>query len=123
MLRTFQDAHGWQQQGTELFGRAASSLDEAGLAEPSGLPGWRRKNLALGGDRRGDTDVRLVPGASSHHRERQQAPVRRTALVFTDSLRSLAVTEHVKSAIRADHRLSDAQQAALIAVYDSMLRD
>ena len=34
-----------------------------------------------------------------------------------------AVTERVKSAIRADHRLSDAQQAALIAVYDSMLRD
>src|SRR5215469_6893069 len=33
------------------------------------------------------------------------------------------VTERVKSAIRADHRLSDAQQAALIAVYDSMLRD
>jgi transcriptional regulator with XRE-family HTH domain len=33
------------------------------------------------------------------------------------------VTERVKSAIRADRRLSDAQQAALIAVYDSMLRD
>ena len=33
------------------------------------------------------------------------------------------VTERVKSAIRADHRLSDAQQAALVAVYDSMLRD
>jgi transcriptional regulator with XRE-family HTH domain len=33
------------------------------------------------------------------------------------------VTERVKSAIRADHRLSEAQQAALIAVYDSMLRD
>ena len=33
------------------------------------------------------------------------------------------VTERVKSAIRADHRLSDAQQTALIAVYDSMLRD
>ena len=32
-------------------------------------------------------------------------------------------TERVKSAIRADRRLSDAQQAALIAVYDSMLRD
>jgi len=36
---------------------------------------------------------------------------------------SAEVTERVKSAIRADHRLSDAQQAALIAVYDSMLRD
>jgi len=34
-----------------------------------------------------------------------------------------AVAERVKSAIRADHRLSDAKQAALIAVYDSMLRD
>ena len=33
------------------------------------------------------------------------------------------VTERVKSAIRADRRLSDAQQTALIAVYDSMLRD
>ena len=33
------------------------------------------------------------------------------------------MTERVKSAIRADRRLSDAQQAALIAVYDSMLRD
>ena len=33
------------------------------------------------------------------------------------------MTERVKGAIRADHRLSDAQQAALIAVYDSMLRD
>jgi transcriptional regulator with XRE-family HTH domain len=33
------------------------------------------------------------------------------------------VTERVKAAIRADHRLSDARQAALIAVYDSMLRD
>ena len=33
------------------------------------------------------------------------------------------MTERVKAAIRADHRLSDAQQAALIAVYDSMLRD
>jgi hypothetical protein len=29
----------------------------------------------------------------------------------------------VKAANRADRRLSDAQQAALIAVYDSMLRD
>ena len=34
-----------------------------------------------------------------------------------------ARSERVKAAIRADHRLSDAQQAALIAVYDSMLRD
>jgi hypothetical protein len=33
------------------------------------------------------------------------------------------VTERVKAAIRADHRLSDTQRAALIAVYDSMLRD
>jgi len=33
------------------------------------------------------------------------------------------LTERVKSAIRADRRLSNAQQAALIAVYDSMLRD
>jgi transcriptional regulator with XRE-family HTH domain len=33
------------------------------------------------------------------------------------------MTERVKAAIRADHRLSDAQQAALIAVYGSMLRD
>jgi transcriptional regulator with XRE-family HTH domain len=33
------------------------------------------------------------------------------------------MTERVKAAIRADHRLSDAQQAALIAVYDSILRD
>jgi transcriptional regulator with XRE-family HTH domain len=33
------------------------------------------------------------------------------------------MTERVKAAIRADHRLSDAQQAALIAVYSSMLRD
>ena len=33
------------------------------------------------------------------------------------------LTERVKAAIRADRRLSDAQQAALIAVYDSMLRD
>ena len=33
------------------------------------------------------------------------------------------MTERVKAAVRADHRLSDAQQAALIAVYDSMLRD
>jgi transcriptional regulator with XRE-family HTH domain len=33
------------------------------------------------------------------------------------------MTERVKRAIRADHRLSDAQQAALLAVYDSMLRD
>jgi hypothetical protein len=33
------------------------------------------------------------------------------------------LTDRVKAAIRADHRLSDAQQAALIAVYDSMLRD
>ena len=33
------------------------------------------------------------------------------------------LTERVKSAIRADHRLSEAQQAALITVYDSMLRD
>ena len=33
------------------------------------------------------------------------------------------VTERVKAAIRADHRLNDAQQTALIAVYDSMLRD
>jgi transcriptional regulator with XRE-family HTH domain len=34
-----------------------------------------------------------------------------------------AMTERVKAAIRADRRLSDAQQAALISVYDSMLRD
>jgi transcriptional regulator with XRE-family HTH domain len=33
------------------------------------------------------------------------------------------MTERVKSAIRADRRLSAAQQAALIAVYDSMLSD
>ena len=33
------------------------------------------------------------------------------------------LTERVKSAIRADYRLSEAQQAALISVYDSMLRD
>jgi transcriptional regulator with XRE-family HTH domain len=33
------------------------------------------------------------------------------------------MTERVKSAVRADRRLSAAQQAALIAVYDSMLRD
>ena len=33
------------------------------------------------------------------------------------------MSERVKAAIRADRRLSDAQQAALIAVYDSMLRD
>jgi hypothetical protein len=33
------------------------------------------------------------------------------------------MTERVKAAIGADRRLSDAQQAALIAVYDSMLRD
>jgi transcriptional regulator with XRE-family HTH domain len=33
------------------------------------------------------------------------------------------VTERVKAAIRADHRLSEAQQAALITVYDSMLHD
>jgi transcriptional regulator with XRE-family HTH domain len=32
------------------------------------------------------------------------------------------MTERVKSAIRADRRLTGAQQAALIAVYDSMLR-
>jgi hypothetical protein len=32
------------------------------------------------------------------------------------------MTERVTAAIRADHRLSSAQQAALIAVYDSMLR-
>ena len=31
------------------------------------------------------------------------------------------ITERVKAAIRADHRLSDAQQGALIAVYHSML--
>ena len=33
------------------------------------------------------------------------------------------MTERVKSAIRADRRLTDAQQTALITVYDSMLRD
>ncbi len=33
------------------------------------------------------------------------------------------MTERVRAAVRADHRLSDAQQAALIAVYDSMLHD
>jgi len=33
------------------------------------------------------------------------------------------VTERAKAAIRADRRLSNEQQAALIAVYDSMLRD
>ena len=33
------------------------------------------------------------------------------------------MTERVKAAVRADHRLSGAQQAALIAVYDSMLHD
>jgi transcriptional regulator with XRE-family HTH domain len=33
------------------------------------------------------------------------------------------MTQRVKAAIRADHRLSDAQQAALIVVYGSMLRD
>ena len=33
------------------------------------------------------------------------------------------MTERVKSAIRADRRLSADQQAALIAVYDSMLGD
>jgi transcriptional regulator with XRE-family HTH domain len=33
------------------------------------------------------------------------------------------MTERVKSAIRADRRLTDGQQAALITVYDSMLRD
>ena len=33
------------------------------------------------------------------------------------------MTERVKAAIRADHRLSDAQQTALIAVYHSMLHD
>ncbi len=33
------------------------------------------------------------------------------------------MTERVKSAIWADRRLSDAQRTALIAVYDSMLRD
>jgi hypothetical protein len=33
------------------------------------------------------------------------------------------MTERVKAAIRSDRRLSDAQQAALIAVYDGMLCD
>jgi len=39
-----------------------------------------------------------------------------------DQANDAAMTERVKAAIRADHRLSDAQQAALVAVYDSMLR-
>jgi hypothetical protein len=33
------------------------------------------------------------------------------------------MTERVKSAIRGDRRLSAAQQAALMAVYDSMLHE
>jgi transcriptional regulator with XRE-family HTH domain len=36
---------------------------------------------------------------------------------------SAATAETVAAAIRADERLSDEQKAALIAVYDSMLRD
>jgi transcriptional regulator with XRE-family HTH domain len=33
------------------------------------------------------------------------------------------MTDRVKAAIRADRRLTGEQQAALVAVYDSMLRD
>jgi transcriptional regulator with XRE-family HTH domain len=40
-----------------------------------------------------------------------------------DEASDARATERVTAAIRADRRLSEAQKSALLAVYDSMLRD
>jgi transcriptional regulator with XRE-family HTH domain len=41
----------------------------------------------------------------------------------TDDADSASTTERVTALIRADKRLTEAQKAALLAVYDSMLRE
>ncbi|MGW0173301.1 maleylpyruvate isomerase family mycothiol-dependent enzyme [Rhodococcus sp. NPDC003322] len=45
MTRAFADTRRWMQQGTALYLAGVAGLDEAGLAAPSGLPGWSRRHL------------------------------------------------------------------------------
>ena len=61
------------------------------------------------------------PGAA--HAAVRQLSLRQLAEMTKLSQPSLSQVARVKAAIRGDHRLSDARQAALIAVYDSVLRD
>ncbi|GIH72437.1 maleylpyruvate isomerase family mycothiol-dependent enzyme [Sphaerimonospora thailandensis] len=44
-MRTHADALGWLARGTELLVAQVTALDEAGMTEPSQLPGWTRKHL------------------------------------------------------------------------------
>ncbi|WP_043841826.1 maleylpyruvate isomerase family mycothiol-dependent enzyme [Amycolatopsis taiwanensis] len=45
MTRTPATTLEWVAEGTALCGKAIRGLDEAGLAEPSLLPGWSRKHV------------------------------------------------------------------------------
>lgn len=45
MTRGFDDARRWVEQGTQLYLAGVDDLDEAGLAAPSGLPDWTRRQL------------------------------------------------------------------------------
>lgn len=44
-MRTHADALAWVARGTELLLAQVATLDEAGMTEPSRLPGWTRKHL------------------------------------------------------------------------------
>ncbi|GAB3908834.1 maleylpyruvate isomerase N-terminal domain-containing protein [Microbispora bryophytorum] len=44
-MRTHADALAWVALGTELLLARVAALDEAGMTEPSLLPGWTRKHL------------------------------------------------------------------------------
>lgn len=50
---------GWVQQGTDLCVQAIAGLDDAGVASPSGLPGWSRAYVLahLIGNARGLTNL------------------------------------------------------------------
>ena len=39
------DARRWMEHGTQLFLSGVTGLDDAGVAAPSGLPGWGRRHL------------------------------------------------------------------------------
>ncbi|MDJ0105502.1 maleylpyruvate isomerase family mycothiol-dependent enzyme [Rhodococcus erythropolis] len=39
------DARRWMEHGTQLFLSGVDGLDDAGVAAPSGLPGWSRRHL------------------------------------------------------------------------------
>lgn len=45
MTRDFADTRRWMEHGTQLFLSGVDGLDDAGLAAPSGLPGWGRRHL------------------------------------------------------------------------------